>query len=73
MTKVTGEVQINAAKKKVWSVLADLGAVSAWNPGIANSYYTSEDKEGVGAARHLVTGARGVLKQGAAIKYLRVS
>ena len=51
MTKVTGEVRINAAKKKVWSVLADLGAVSAWNPGIANSYYTSEAKEGVGAAR----------------------
>ncbi len=35
-----------------WSVLANLGAVSAWNPGIAHSYYTSEDKEGVGAARH---------------------
>ena len=52
MTKVTGEVRINAPKEKVWSVLADLGAVSAWNPVIANSYYTSEDKEGVGAARH---------------------
>ncbi len=52
MTKVTGEVRINAPKEKVWSVLADLGEVSAWNPVIANSYYTSEDKEGVGAARH---------------------
>ena len=32
--------------------LAELGAASAWNPAIGNSYYTSEDKEGVGAARH---------------------
>ena len=48
MTKVAGKIQINAAKKKVWQVLAELGSVSAWNPAIGNSYYTSEQKEGRG-------------------------
>ena len=52
MTKVCGEIRINAKQEIVWDVLADLGAVSAWNPTIANSYYISEAKEGVGASRH---------------------
>ncbi len=52
MTTVTGEIYIDAPKDWAWAVLADLGAVSVWNPAIANSYYTSEAKEGVGAGRH---------------------
>ncbi len=45
MTKVCGEVRISAKLEAVWEVLADLGAVSAWNPAIASSYYISVDKE----------------------------
>ncbi len=52
MTKVCGEIRIDAKQKIVWAVIADLGAVSTWNPTIADSYYTSEAKEGVGASRH---------------------
>ena len=52
MTKVRAEIRINAKQEIVWETLADLGAVSTWNPTIANSYYTSEAKEGVGASRH---------------------
>ena len=52
MTNVRGEIRISAPQKIVWKVLADLGAVSTWNPVIADSYYTSETKEGVGASRH---------------------
>ncbi len=52
MTKVCGEIRVNAKQEIVWDVLADLGAVSTWNPTIANSYYISEAKEGVGASRH---------------------
>ena len=52
MTKVCGEVRINEKLEAVWEVLADLGAVSAWNPAIASSYYISVAKEGVGASRH---------------------
>ena len=52
MSKVSGEIHIDAPKDKVWAVLADLGAVNAWNPAIANSYYTSGATEGVGASRY---------------------
>ena len=52
MTKVRGDIQINATLKIVWKVLADLGSVSIWNPSIADSYYISETKDGVGASRH---------------------
>ena len=33
MSTVSGEIHIDAPKDKVWAVLADLGAVSAWKPG----------------------------------------
>ncbi|MCZ6790095.1 MAG: SRPBCC family protein [Chloroflexi bacterium] len=52
MTMVSGEIRIDAKQEIVWKVLADLGAVSTWNPSITNSYYTSEAKEGAGASRH---------------------
>jgi len=52
MTKVCGEIRINAKQEIVWKVLADLGAVCVWNPTITNSYYISGAKQGVGASRH---------------------
>ena len=52
MTRVTSEIRIEASRDKVWDVIADLGSVSVWNPALADSHYTSEAKEGVGAARH---------------------
>ncbi len=51
MTKITGEVKINAPKDKVWPIVADLGAIQVFHPGVSKSYYTSEAKEGIGAAR----------------------
>lgn len=52
MTRVTSEIRIDASREKVWDVLSDLGSVSVWNPVLSNSYYTSEAKEGLEAARH---------------------
>ena len=52
MTRVTSEIRIDAPREKVWDVIADLGSVSVWNPFLSNSYYTSEAKEGLEAARH---------------------
>ena len=51
MTRVTGEIRIDASRDKVWDVVADLGSVSVWNPAIADSNYTSEVKEGLEASR----------------------
>ena len=52
MTKIIKEIEINAAKTKVWSVLADIGAVENYNPVVTKSYSTSENKQGLGASRH---------------------
>ncbi|MCH8303851.1 MAG: SRPBCC family protein [Candidatus Marinimicrobia bacterium] len=52
MIKITKEVEINAPKAKVWSVLADIGAVEKYNPVVTKSYSTSENKQGLGASRH---------------------
>ena len=52
MVKITKEVEINATKAKVWSVLADIGAVEKYNPVVTKSYSTSENKQGLGASRH---------------------
>ena len=51
MTKLSSAIQINAPKERVWAVLADLGAASAWNPTVTHSSYTSDGREGVGASR----------------------
>ncbi|UCC71469.1 MAG: SRPBCC family protein [Gemmatimonadota bacterium] len=52
MTSFSGEIRINAPKEKVWEVIADLGGIQAYHPGVRKSYYTSEQREGVGASRH---------------------
>jgi len=51
MTKLTSEIRVDAPRQKVWDILADLGTVSVWDPGVFNSFCTSEAKEGRGASR----------------------
>lgn len=52
MSTITDSIRINAPKDKVWEILADFGGVINYNPGLSNSYSTSENNEGVGATRH---------------------
>ncbi len=52
MSTITDTIRINAPKDKVWEILADFGAIINYNPGISNSYSTSEANQGVGAMRH---------------------
>ena len=52
MTLVTGEVHIDAPKDRVWEILADLGGIKNYHPGVTDSYYNQGDKTGVGASRH---------------------
>ncbi len=51
MTTITQEIRINAPKEHVWAILADLGAVQRFHPGVKKSYYSTTQKEGVGASR----------------------
>ncbi len=52
MSSVTREIQIDAPREKVWAILANIGSVQDYSPGVVKSYYTSDIKEGVGASRH---------------------
>ena len=52
MTRVSHSIRIEAPTEDVWATLADLGAIQDYNPGVSRSYYTSEQREGVGASRH---------------------
>ena len=52
MTTVTREVKIDAPVEKVWKILADFGGIYKFNPGVPNSYSTSQSNSGVGATRH---------------------
>ncbi|MEE9217187.1 MAG: SRPBCC family protein [Anaerolineales bacterium] len=52
MTKVSGQIVIDAPAEKVWEVLADFGGVQKWAPGVAKSYSTSSNNSGADAARH---------------------
>ena len=46
------QIRIDAPKEKVWAVLADIGGIYRWNPGVTHTYSTSETNEGEGATRH---------------------
>ena len=52
MSSQTRDIQIDAPIEKVWAILADIGSVQDYSPGVVKSYYTSDMKEGVGASRH---------------------
>ncbi len=51
MTKLSSEIQVDAPREKVWAVLADLEAVQQYDPAINKAHYTSDARDGVGAAR----------------------
>ena len=51
MSSLTSGVVIDAARDKVWAVLADFGTVSRWAPTITDSAIVGDVKEGVGAVR----------------------
>lgn len=52
MTQFSEAIRIDAPRQIVWAKLTDLGAVQDFNPGVRRSYYTSEQREGIGASRH---------------------
>ncbi len=51
MTRISDSVKIDAPKEDVWAAIADLGDIQQFHPGVKKSYYTTEQREGVGASR----------------------
>jgi carbon monoxide dehydrogenase subunit G len=52
MTRFSDEIWIDAPRETVWAKIADLGAIQEYHPGVSSSYYTSDEREGLGASRH---------------------
>lgn len=63
MSKLHHSVKINASVSKVWQILADLEAVQHYIPTVAGAKYISEQKSGVGAARHCDFTSSGFAKE----------
>ncbi|MFB3091506.1 MAG: SRPBCC family protein [Gammaproteobacteria bacterium] len=56
-------IAIEASPEKVWVVLADIGNIYLWNPGIVHSEQTSSGTVGVGSCRRCVLGYKNYLDE----------
>ena len=63
MSQFSTETTINAPLAEVWRVLADIGTIAKWNPGVITSHNTSESRAGLGATRHCDLGGRNYLDE----------
>ncbi len=63
MATFTVETIINAPVGKVWSVLADIGSIAAWHPGVVRSHLLSEEETGLNASRYCDLGGNNYLKE----------
>ncbi len=61
MAYFTIDVTIYAPVEDVWQVLGDIGRIADWNPGIRESYATSEVNSGLGATRFCDLGDKNYL------------
>ena len=52
MTSFTETTIIDTPRNDVWSVLADIGSIADWNPGLIASRLTTDEATGLGAGRH---------------------
>ncbi len=64
MAAFSEHIHIEAPKERVWEVLADIGGIYKWSPGVMYSYTTSDETQGEGATRHCdLIGQQGYLEE----------
>ena len=63
MATFTVETIIEAPVSKVWSVLADIGSIAIWHPGVAHSHLLSKEANGLNASRYCDLGGHNYLKE----------
>lgn len=51
MTNFSKQITISSPQEKVWKTMSNLGGIYKFNPSVKTSYYISDKKEGIGAAR----------------------
>ncbi len=61
MASFSETILINAPVSEVWKVLADIGTISDWNPGVKSSQKIGNVAEGVGAKRRCDLGGKNYL------------
>lgn len=54
MPEIKASIEINASQADTLATLQDLTAMKAYMPGVVRVGFTSEHRDGVGAARHCV-------------------
>ncbi len=59
----TEQITISASKEAVWKVLADIGAIHEWNPGVSDSRATTLGEIGLGSGRRCELGRKNYLDE----------
>ena len=57
------QVTVSAPREKVWDVLADIGNIYSWNPGVVHSEQTTPGEVGMGACRQCNLGGKNYLDE----------
>lgn len=63
MSTFSTEINIQSPIEQVWDTLADIGNIDRWNPGVIESYVTSNHPPGPGASRHCRLGGKNYLDE----------
>lgn len=63
MSTFSKEIDIEADIADVWAVLADIGNIADWNPGVQKSNVIGERPNGLGAQRLCNLGGKNYLKE----------
>ena len=63
MTTFSEQISIRADKDHVWKVLADIGSIYLWNPGVVDSRLTSDGEVGLGSERYCGLGGKTYLNE----------
>ena len=53
MSKISVAAAVRAPSSQVWDMIADVGTIASWHPGVAKSAVLSGNRSGLGAKRRL--------------------
>jgi len=63
MSEFSETIRIDAPVAEVWAVLADIGTISDWNPGVKESRQTTGGEVANGSCRHCDLGGKNYLDE----------
>ena len=63
MSTFSESIEVRAGAGAVWNLLADIGSIYEWNPGVESSWKISRGKPGLGATRRCELRGKGYLDE----------